>query len=669
MSSMEKKPQRGVDRLPAYPLFVNDPYFSLWSAADELNGAAPVFWHGEEKPMLGKVCVDGKAYTFLGKGENPLPQTSVRISAFSTDYTFECERFELKVSFLSPLLPTDLSLASRPVCYLRYALTPKADIKEATVRFSVEERIAYNTCFDEARKETVNVCRFSLNGFACASVGLLRQYPMSHSSDEFGADWGYWYVAGESAGWYEEETRRWIYAENGAKNAVKGVALQGKFLLAFNDLCSINYYGEWLKGYYYSSGKTVFEAMQEAWLGEDEALAKCKAFDDDLSKRCEAYGEEYLFVLRAALRQTMGAHKLVEDSKKRLLWLSKECNSDGCIATVDVTYPSAPLFLLYAPELVRGMLRPIFDFARMPVWNNDFAPHDAGIYPYCCGQLYAVKAEHPNGEVYVREWKQQESLAPFYTFPASFELYDDERQMPVEECGNMLILSALVYNEELSEHLDLFKKWADYLVAHGLIPENQLCTDDFTGHLDKNANLAIKAICGIAAFAKILESSGKTEEGKLYREKAEAYALEWKRLYTAADGHTVLALGNEASYSMKYNLTADTLLGTGLFADIAEKEVADCLARANAYGIPLDNRSDSAKTDWHGWLAASTSDREKQKKIFAYLCKFLAETPDRVPFSDWYSCEKGTYSTFRNRTVQGGLFALLYRDELNKTCE
>jgi hypothetical protein len=68
------------------------------------------------------------------------------------------------------------------------------------------------------------------------------------------------------------------------------------------------------------------------------------------------------------------AHKLVYDENGDVLYISKECFSNGCAATVDVSYPSIPLFLCYNPELVRGMMRPIFRFARTDEWEFDFSP-------------------------------------------------------------------------------------------------------------------------------------------------------------------------------------------------------------------------------------------------------------------------------------------------------
>ena len=114
-----------------------------------------------------------------------------------------------------------------------------------------------------------------------------------------------------------------------------------------------------------------------------------------------------------AYRQVVAAHKLAVDENGEILWVSKECFSNGCAATVDVSYPSIPLFLLYNPELVKGMMRPIFRYAASDAWPFDFAPHDAGQFPLLNGQVYA------NGT-------------------------DPKDQMPVEECGNMLVMMAAV---------------------------------------------------------------------------------------------------------------------------------------------------------------------------------------------------------------------------------
>ena len=119
-------------------------------------------------------------------------------------------------------------------------------------------------------------------------------------------------------------------------------------------------------------------------------MQKTEAFHEKLvDDATKAGGEKYCDLLVLALRQVMGAHKLVVDTNGKLLFVSKECFSNGCAATVDVTYPSAPMYLLYNPELLKGMLRPVFHYAATPEWEYDFAPHDVGQYPILNGQVYA----------------------------------------------------------------------------------------------------------------------------------------------------------------------------------------------------------------------------------------------------------------------------------------
>lgn len=64
----------------------------------------------------------------------------------------------------------------------------------------------------------------------------------------------------------------------------------------------------------------------------------------------------------------------------------------------------------------------------------------------------------------------------------------DDEPMPLEECGNMVIMM-LAYaqrkhnDQYLKDNWDLLDKWAQYLIADAKIPAQQLSTDDFAGHL------------------------------------------------------------------------------------------------------------------------------------------------------------------------------------------
>ena len=130
-------------KLPAYPLFVKDPYFSIWAAGDILNETDTVFWHGEKKPLYGTVTVNGKEYAFLGNKNDTstLKQVSLDLTAFSTIYDFTCRDFDLRIEFISPLPPNNIELASCPVCYLKYRLIPKYPLREVRISLTAEERL------------------------------------------------------------------------------------------------------------------------------------------------------------------------------------------------------------------------------------------------------------------------------------------------------------------------------------------------------------------------------------------------------------------------------------------------------------------------------------------------------------------------------------------------
>ena len=665
--------------LPAYPLFVKDPNFSIWATTEILNSQEIETWFGEKKKLYGFLKTKGKTYCFMGDAAKFLEQrvlsatqTKLSITAFSTDYEFSCGDTTLKLRFVSPLPLTDLELLSMPVCYIDYEIIGDDD---AEISLFVNRNICYNDVpetYDKRVRGTV----ITMDEFEAASFGLLRQMTLSPSADYVGADWGYYYLAGEQA-WLADETEMLAYLASG-NHSFKGegeekyiVAINtkrvGAVLIGYDDRVSIEYYGEYRKGYYLEK-HTIFEGLTETWTNRGAFEETLNAFEIDLLSKAKPYGEEYKTVLFAALRQSIAAHKLITDMDGKLVWLSKECGSNGCIATVDVSYPSIPLYLLYNPELVKGMMRPILKFARMPIWGYDFAPHDAGTYPVCGGQFYGIREKGDKCVDRILEggsWHSFKTHFPFYILPAEFPLYDLNMQMPVEECANMLIMFAAIYKfggdiQFFKENLDLCAKWVEYLVKYGLRPASQLCTDDFAGHLANNVNLTVKAAVGIGAYAQLLSIIGDKENSVKYRKKAEEFAADIQRF---GEGKTHLPLTwdlGEETYSLKYNFAFDKILGLKLFDQaLLEKEVDYYLTKKEAFGLPLDNRNDYSKNDWTVWVASLTDDVEKSKQFISPIIDFLKNSPDRVAFSDLHFAGSGKHHYFRARTTLGACFILL----------
>jgi hypothetical protein len=241
---------------------------------------------------------------------------------------------------------------------------------------------------------------------------------------------------------------------------------------------------------------------------------------------------------------------------------------------------------------------------------------------------------------------------------------EEVNQMPVEESGNMIILTYALARSTGStvfakKYKSLLERWAGYLREKGLDPENQLCTDDFTGHLAHNTNLSVKAIVALGCYAKLCELLGEMKDASTYLTLAKRYASEWEKM--ALDGdHYRLAFDKPGTWSMKYNMVWDGLLGLHLFSpEVAKKELAYYETKMNTYGLPLDNRADFTKPEWMMWAATMSGDKavigDYAKRIVAYA----NATPDRVPLSDWYETKTARKDAFQARSVLGGLYIAL----------
>lgn len=656
-----------IKRAASIPLILHDPYFSVWSSADCLYDADTVHWSGQRQQLKGYIVVDEAVYCFLGDKEfhKPILQKAVDVTATATEYLFENDKVSLTVRFTSPLLPEEPKLVSRPCTYVDFEVVKKAECS-VEVHFYVSadlvqrngDALVGGSYAKEPSMETGK-------SYSYAFMGRAFQQPLGHSGDNVTIDWGYAYLASDEedvALVYDDRNRRigciLPFGENAGK---KGV------IIAYDDMLSINYFGQWRRAYWTKEYKDILEAIGAAFADKDQVLSRAAALDGEIYRKAvETGGEAYAYLCCMSFRQAIAAHKLITDEEGNILFLSKENDSNGCIGTVDVSYPSVPLFFLYGTEYVKGMLRPVLRFASCEAWEYDFAPHDVGRYPYAWGQVYGLDCEQAktgavgvNGAVF----------PPYYMYPKGSHIYDVRYQMPVEECGNMLILMAAVcmLDGDIAfalPYMKLLEQWAKYLLFNGEDPGEQLCTDDFAGHLSHNANLSVKAIMGIEAFARLKRQQGMAEDADKYHETAKNMAANWEKRAEAGD-HYVLAFGNPDTWSLKYNLVWDLIFGSGLFSGkVFETELSFYTQKANTYGVPLDGRKNYTKSDWILWCAAMSRDGLQKRQLIEPVAAYLEKSASRVPFSDWYETDTGEYCHFIARSVQGGIFMPMFMEKL-----
>ena len=638
--------QNQTFRPSAVPLVTVDPYFSLWSFATNLTDDSTRHWTGRRMAMTGILRYDRYTMMFMGKATGSdrnyneripvLPQTSCTVTPTSSIYTFENDFLTMKLIFTTPILLDDLALASRPVSYVRYEITPKDD-KEHNLEVFFE--ISTEACIEKTNQK-VAIGRTDYSIYC----GNVEQNPLNASGDDIRCDWGYLhlchpdtfvsckplskYKRGFTRGKVEVLPDDKIYDyEDRATLAFISHEYKDMYALAYDDIHSVNYFGDVLDGYYKKKYGTFDNAVKTALAEADEVFSRCEKFDAEFTAEMKKIGDDFAKIGALAYRQAFAAHKLCEDKDGNILFFSKECFSNGCMSTLDVTYPSIPLFLLLCPELVKGMLRPVAKFARSDAWKFDFAPHDAGQYPLCDGQRYGLL---PDGT------------------------YNFEQQMPVEECGNFILSVAAICRAEGSdsfakENADLIKVWADYLVKYGYKPENQLCTDDFAGHLAYNCNLSIKAIMALAAYGQLTNDESYTKAAK---DMAERFLVEARN-----EKATKLAFDQDDTWSLKYNAVWDRLLGLNIFPkEFYEREIALYAEKCEKYGVPLDCRLPLAKLDWLSWTTILIDNKEYIDMIHSKIAQMVSDTIQRVPLTDMYDTRSAKQSSFQHRSVVGGFY-------------
>ncbi len=411
-------------------------------------------------------------------------------------------------------------------------------------------------------------------------------------------------------------------------------------MIAYDEIYAIKFLGQKLRPYWRRNGAGPADLFGAAERDYAALTGRCKAFDRELmADMTRAGGVRYARMAALAYRQALAGCGLAADANKQPMIFPKENSSNGCVATVDVIYPAAPQFLLMGPTYAKALVAPAMVYSTSPRWKFPFAPHDVGTYPQANGQVYGGGEDSKN----------------------------EADMMPVEESANLILLCAAIAKMDgnadfASRWWPQLTRWEAYLEKYGEDPENQLCTDDFMGHLAHNANLSVKAILAIAAYGELCRMRGDAASAAKYLALARDNARHWMKM--ASDGdHYRIAFDRPNTWSQKYNLIWDKLLGLDVFPpEVARQEVAYYRKVMQRYGVPLDSRTRLTKADWCLWSATLAGDRGDFEAIVAPMYDYLNDTTARLPFVDSYVTDDPKSDGMRARPVIGGLFIKMLED-------
>ncbi|EME88080.1 uncharacterized protein MYCFIDRAFT_128594 [Pseudocercospora fijiensis CIRAD86] len=687
-------------RPPSIPLAVRSPYASIWSSTAEgnsINSKPVTFWNGEEVGWEGVIVVDGISYEYLGAGFRDLPAhlrrlvSDVVYDSSSSVCTLTAGPVEVKASFLSPVLPNDLCRTSVPLSYLNTSWT-SLDGHSHNVKLYADVSSTMLT----RDKDDVTVNFFdhrnqsSIHSHIRPSTLLSWQFstlkPLKYGESSEFARWGS-LVHATSAGNASELKYqsggvlelRTSYLSNHSLSNTQGSTLRkdipndAAFAFSHNfgskrsgsALYTIGSIQDPIISYVSSAGLAdlhpwwtkcyngSYEMIPAHYDEYHEALKNSSEWDSTL----RADIDNYYAILALSARQVMGGYVLTdrmhlpnetEESSEPMLF-QKEISSNGNVNTVDVIFPAMPFFLYANPMLLKWVMDPLFLYQESNYYPNAHSIHDIG-------------SHFPN---------------------ATGHLDGADESMTVEECGNMIIMAYAVFKfmndsskgfEYLDQHFTSLERWAGFLEQNALIPQSQLSTDDFAGHLANQTDLAIKGIIALKAMANICEVIEEVNCHE-WNETAGRYYLQWEEMAIDPTGrHTQLSYQHRGSWGTLYNTYPDKLLGLGVVPQwIHDLQSAWYPYVSQTFGLPLDSRSMQAKSDWELW-AAATCQPSTRRLIVNSLVYWLNNTEFHVPFSDrfqttGYGGRPGD-ADFMARPVVGGHFsflALLKAEELKRS--
>ncbi|GAP90806.1 putative glutaminase A [Rosellinia necatrix] len=668
---------------PVLPLIVRNPYLSIWlpQARDAPWKNWPMFWRGSTVgfAIMASVPHSRTVYPLLGRPHDFLDRHSSRYNvtlpqydgatfdASTTNLSYAIPDSDIKItlSFLSPITPTSTTRQALPASYLTCFVEGSVDVSLYVdvngewVSGSRGSKIQWQFGQSEAHKEETPLKTWR--------VTRADEQLFTEVSDR--AEWGTFHISAPSDAKHQSgEARniRRMFAEssslrNEIDDSYRGIfeeepifAFSKKFKLGNNSTSSGHQRHDSIVFTFVLTQDPVVQfasargltLMRPLWASHfftteamirfhyndyDTAAQLAREYSSQLATDAYASGsKDYQDIVALSARQVLGATQFAGTPGSPIIFL-KEISSNGNFQTVDVIFPAFPFFLYTNPKWLAYLLEPLLEHQLSGQYPNDYSMHDLGShFPNATG--------HSDGR---------------------------DEYMPVEECGNMLIMALALANalrddtqpaftphaprwtrplgpspekrpstidsngmdrtyhdigitgEEaaatwLRRSYKLWKQWTGYLIRESLVPAFQLSTDDFAGRLANQTNLALKGIVGIKAMSSIAEMVGNETDAKYYRGIADAYIDKWQEYALSRDKtHVKLAYTWWGSWTTLYNLYADALL---------------------CFHLPNENSATYQRGEFQGSQQILASDEHRSN---SKLKKFI---PDKIyqMQSDWY---------------------------------
>ena len=348
-------------------------------------------------------------------------------------------------------------------------------------------------------------------------------------------------------------------------------------------------------------GLTQMRPLWKTWFMTDEKLTTfhyldyehaanlAQNYSDQLAVDAYRSGsDDYVDIVALSARQTMGATDFSGTADNPILFL-KEISSNGNSQTIDVIFPAFPFFLYTNPRWLAYLLEPLIEHMLSGQYPNKYAMHDLGYhYPNLtghadgkdeympveeCGDILIMGLSLVNSLMYENNAEAQSFWSTLGS--DNVQALNNPSLSPfaltqIEERGGIGGLDAgwggsafgvKQAQKWLERSYSLWEQWTGYLVEFTLEPHNQLSTDDFAGWLALQTNLALKGIIGIKAMSKLAEVMEDHTAAKKYRNISDTYIKKWEELGISRDKtHAKLAYDWYGSWTTLYSLYADALL-------------------------------------------------------------------------------------------------------------